>query len=488
MQHKAMVLFIMTACLAAMSLGQEDGCLNAIDSASSVCAGRTADDSVSMLQTSMRVHPIHSKDSSPDGEEVPAPNLLGDKECASQMHATRSDKYTKKVLVATPLKNAAHIVQPFAATLARLSYPKSLLSVAFLVSDSYDDTARVAAKAATQFLSDFANVSINEENFGYEEPGNRHALEAQPMRRSILAKSRNALLKHSLTPDIDAVLWLDADILGIPKTMVQDLLDVGRPIVAPHVLDGTSDLTYDKNSWRRRTAPENQVSDKIAFFEAYSDSAEGGIRDHMDDLRKMLQDQHARDWRYAFKLDGAGSAVLLVDAKLHRDKKLLFPDIPYKHRLESEGFALLAEDAGFHACGLPLYFVRHRGHGVVSLRSLLSNETLPACVATAGWDAGFGPCSTYGPNGHNNYYCPYDFSDGSYAKEVCPECGLCKGVPVPEHEKKPPPACSYFPDWDAGYGPCSTYAPKGMNHYYCSMDYWEGEYAEDVCKECGHCE
>jgi len=37
----------------------------------------------------------------------------------------------------------------------------------------------------------------------------------------------------------------------------------------------------------------------------------------------------------------------------------LFPERPYKHRLESEGFGLLAADHGFLVCGLPLYDVRH---------------------------------------------------------------------------------------------------------------------------------
>jgi len=38
---------------------------------------------------------------------------------------------------------------------------------------------------------------------------------------------------------------------------------------------------------------------------------------------------------------------------------VLFPEQPYKHRLESEGFGLLAADHGFPVCGLPLYDVRH---------------------------------------------------------------------------------------------------------------------------------
>eukprot|EP00746_Dinoflagellata_sp_MGD_P145293 gnl/MRDRNA2_/MRDRNA2_77921_c0_seq3.p1 gnl/MRDRNA2_/MRDRNA2_77921_c0~~gnl/MRDRNA2_/MRDRNA2_77921_c0_seq3.p1 ORF type:complete len:233 (+),score=53.73 gnl/MRDRNA2_/MRDRNA2_77921_c0_seq3:627-1325(+) len=193
----------------------------------------------------------------------------------------------------------------------------------------------------------------------YEGHWDRHALEAQVERRSFLAKSRNALLKRCLAPDIDAVLWLDVDIAGFPVTLVQDLIAVGRPIVAPHVLNGESNLTYDKNSWRRRTIVKDEVSSPLAFFEGYEDQQEGGVRDHMDDLKDLAQHEGIQDSRYSVALDGVGTAALLVDAKLHREAGLLFPEIPYKHRLESEGFGLLAQDKGFRACGLPLYVVRH---------------------------------------------------------------------------------------------------------------------------------
>jgi hypothetical protein len=277
---------------------------------------------------------------------------------------------TKKVLIATPLKNAAKLLGPFVAALARLSYPKSLLSLAFIASDSNDGTEEVAARETKQFLSDFANVSIFVHNFNYEAPKDRHKFEVQAARRAILAKSRNELLRRSLTQDIDAVLWLDVDVTGIPPTMVQDLLSVGQPVVAPNVvIDDVVQgwIVYDKNSWLQVKEAQNvqaamtttdTATDNVAFFESY-DQHEPGLRYHMDALRSFAGQQGIRDWRYSVKLDGVGTAALLVDAKLHREAGLFFPENPYKHRLESEGFGLLARDHGFHACGLPLYDVHH---------------------------------------------------------------------------------------------------------------------------------
>lgn len=364
-----MLLPLLVASGTAAAVWQESTCKNGPDSS---CVAPTdeslIEDSLSMLQTSMHVSPTM-----PTHSQSPVSAMaswLGDPDCAplTQHTSIRDRTAGKRVLIATPLKDASKRLREYADSIARLSYEKSLLSVAFLVSDSHDDTAALAAEIATQSLAEFASVSIIFQNFNHAASGNRketeavhphgarHAYEAQAARRAILAKSRNALLNHSLTQDIDYVFWLDVDVTGFPSTILQDLLAVGRPIVAPHVLIG--DVTYDKNSWRERFPHKTESGIAAVYFETYK-VQESGYRDHMDFLLKAAKKRGIQDWRYAVKLDGVGTAALLVDAKLHREAGLLFPEIPYKHRLESEGFGLLARDHGFQACGLPLYKVHH---------------------------------------------------------------------------------------------------------------------------------
>jgi len=41
--------------------------------------------------------------------------------------------------------------------------------------------------------------------------------------------------------------------------------------------------------------------------------------------------------------------------------------------------------------------------------------------------------------------------------------------------------------WDAGWGPCSTYAEGQANHDYCTMDAVNRLFAIDVCPQCGGC-
>merc|ERR1719313_2364000 len=105
-----------------------------------------------MLQTSVQVHPIESHHNSaelaanldggpPEPLVTSSLTSLGDKECSPQVHPSIVADHVKRVLVATPMKDVADKLPSFAASLPKLSYPKSLLSVAFLVSDSSDGTA-----------------------------------------------------------------------------------------------------------------------------------------------------------------------------------------------------------------------------------------------------------------------------------------------------------------------------------------------------------
>merc|ERR1719240_1639014 len=111
----------------------------------------------------MQLRSLHSH---PDvGQDLGRVNVdsrsVGDEVCTWNPQ-TRSAAIhdSKKILIATPLKDAVNMLSPFATALANLSYPKSLLSVAFLVSDSHDATASTAEKMGARVLSDFHNVSV----------------------------------------------------------------------------------------------------------------------------------------------------------------------------------------------------------------------------------------------------------------------------------------------------------------------------------------
>lgn len=84
----------------------------------------------------------------------------------------------------------------------------------------------------------------------------RHRLEHQKARRSTLSVARNSLLLTTLAPHISWVLWLDADIIETPPTIIQDLTLHDRDIIVANAYQKYIDNTgkeqergYDFNSW-----------------------------------------------------------------------------------------------------------------------------------------------------------------------------------------------------------------------------------------------
>jgi mannan polymerase complexes MNN9 subunit len=84
----------------------------------------------------------------------------------------------------------------------------------------------------------------------------RHALEHQKARRSTLSVARNSLVLTTLAPHIAWVLWLDADIIETPETLIQDLTSHNRDILVANAYQRYTDKygqarirAYDFNSW-----------------------------------------------------------------------------------------------------------------------------------------------------------------------------------------------------------------------------------------------
>ncbi|CAO3609777.1 unnamed protein product [Cunninghamella echinulata] len=150
-----------------------------------------------------------------------------------------------------------------------MTYPKHLISMAFLVSDTTDDTVDILKKKADEFIhppknnnddpdqpprEKYHSISIFEKNFDFILPEERrHEFEMQPLRRSFMARSRNYLLSAALKEEHAWVLWLDVDVVEYPATILEDLQSVNVDVVVPNCLRETEDNSfwgYDKNNWQ----------------------------------------------------------------------------------------------------------------------------------------------------------------------------------------------------------------------------------------------
>jgi len=259
-----------------------------------------------------------------------------------------------RVLIATPLKDAAESLPWYFEALDAVTYPKELISIGFLESDSTDLTDKVVR---TFIASDHPYRRVYYKSIPSKASvlGEKHDLDLQLQRRKVLAQARNDLLALVDMNDFDYVLWIDVDSFGFPPSIIEDLISVNRSVVAPNIL-GANGGTYDLNSWFE-TQPMKVWADPHApvMFEGYSEFDSYGGRLYLSCFRDKLRD----DEKFAIvPLHGVGTALLMVDAAVHR-AGIIFPIEPYKRRVESEGFGLIANDRGFSVVGLPNYLVVH---------------------------------------------------------------------------------------------------------------------------------
>jgi len=272
------------------------------------------------------------------------------------------------------MKNAEKVLENYFNSLYQLAYPHELISLAFLESDSVDNTYARVIEKLPELRREFKSVSLSKKDFGFYIPtGTPRWFEPiQRERRTVLAKSRNHLLFQSLE-DEKWVLWLDVDVIEYPPDIIERLLRTGKEIVQPHCVLEFGGKTFDLNAWRDRG------------------------RYHLDDLRSEGE---------LVRLDAVGGTMLLVKADIHRDG-LIFPPFPYgrgssmirkKHlstlkwawtllsnkgtlskalkrmtkndlpkvgtvgymgEIETEGLGMMAHDMGYECWGMPNLEIRH---------------------------------------------------------------------------------------------------------------------------------
>jgi len=241
------------------------------------------------------------------------------------------------ILILTPLKDAARLLDGYCERVRRLTYPHASISFGFLESDSQDSTYRSAARTVRRLRKEFRRAAVWKRDFGYQVPRGVHrgSEQIQMQRRAVLARSRNHLLFHSLD-DEEWVLWLDADVVEYPPDILERLLATGKDLVHPNCVLEYGGRSFDRNAW---------------FDQG---------RLHLDDLRPQGD---------LVELDAVGGTMLLVRADLHRDG-LVFPPFPYGRasqrvragrggELETEGLGIMAQDMGYRCWGMPNLEIRH---------------------------------------------------------------------------------------------------------------------------------
>ncbi|OJI79497.1 hypothetical protein ASPTUDRAFT_78873 [Aspergillus tubingensis CBS 134.48] len=277
-------------------------------------------------------------------------------------------EHGERVLMCTPLRDAASHLPMFFSHLRNLTYPHNLIDLAFLVSDSEDDTMEMLSSMLDDLQNDadpkmsFGEISVIQKDFGQQvqqDVESRHGFAAQASRRKLMAQARNWLLSATLRPTHSWVYWRDADVLTAPTTILEDLMRHDKDVIVPNVWRPLPDWLggeqpYDLNSWQESEtalALAETLDEDAVIVEGYAEYATW--RPHLAYLRDPYGDPDME-----MELDGVGGVSILAKARVFR-AGVHFPAFSFEKHAETEGFGKMARRMGFSVIGLPHYTIWH---------------------------------------------------------------------------------------------------------------------------------
>jgi mannan polymerase II complex ANP1 subunit len=219
--------------------------------------------------------------------------------------SSRGWEREERILICVPLRDAESHLPMFFSHLLNLTYPHSLIDLAFLVSDSMDDTLEKLMEMLEAMQSNpnlqlrYGEISIIEKDFGQQvtqDVESRHGFAAQASRRKLMARARNWLLTAALRPYHSWVYWRDVDVETAPFTILEDLMRHDKDVIVPNVWRPLPDWLgdeqpYDLNSWQESEtalALADTLDDDAVIVEGYAEYATW--RPHLAYLRDPFGD------------------------------------------------------------------------------------------------------------------------------------------------------------------------------------------------------
>ncbi|GMM28761.1 mannosyltransferase complex subunit [Martiniozyma asiatica (nom. inval.)] len=289
----------------------------------------------------------------------------------NNLEATANAKENNEhILILTPMAN---FHEDYWSNILELTYPRELIELGFIVPRTEEgDVALKQLEAAIKKIQNpnaknakFSKITIlrqDNDSLKSQLEKDRHALQVQKERRSQMATARNSLLFTAIGPYTSWVLWLDADVVETPRSLIEDLTSHDKPVLSANCYqryfnkdENKEDIRpYDFNNWAESDEGlrlASVMSDDEIIVEGYAEIATyRPLMAHFYDAQGNPNDE--------MPLDGVGGTCLLVKADVHRDGAM-FPNFPFYHLIETEGFAKMCKRLGYEVFGLPNYLVYH---------------------------------------------------------------------------------------------------------------------------------
>lgn len=317
------------------------------------------------------------------------------------------------ILLLIPLRNAESVLPLMFKHMMNLTYPHSLIDVAFLVSDCSPDDHTLEAlfdytialqhgnlskvldledkekpvKGSTELHLNYMSpeyLDQREKSFappfhkGYDTPfrsveifkkdfgqvigqgfTDRHDVKVQGIRRKLMGRARNWLTANALKPYHSWVYWRDADVELMPGDIIQNLMKFDYDVIVPNVWRPLPEFlgkeqAYDLNSWmesEQGLALAKKLDEDDVIVEGYAEYPTWRV--HLGYIRKP--DGNPDE---LVNLDGVGGVSILAKAKIFR-QGVQFPAFTFLNHAETEAFGKMAKKMGFKVGGLPHYTIWH---------------------------------------------------------------------------------------------------------------------------------
>jgi Anp1/Glycosyltransferase sugar-binding region containing DXD motif len=251
----------------------------------------------------------------------------------------RTKAQGRRILIAIPVKNSAETLDRLFMQLMGVTCQLREVSLVFLDGGSKDGSLEKMILFARRHQNDFGRIEVITRHFrvSADEPV-RDGMSR--MRHSNMARVRNYLLRAALH-DEDWVLWMEPDIVNIAPNTLCLLMATGALIALPNAVHAFGEGSADPRAWLTEREVSREAMAAFTSNGIYRPPA-GYERLFLSDLRYFDQ----------VVLDSAGPSMMLVHADLHRSG-LIFPERPYRHLVDTEGFVVAARDLGIPSFGLP---------------------------------------------------------------------------------------------------------------------------------------
>ena len=290
-------------------------------------------------------------------------------------------QYKDKVLILTPVKDSEQFLDTYFRLIYGLTYPRNLVSIGILESDSSDNTYSKLNERLPELKKHFMSATLWKKDFGFQisKATPRWADHVQVERRAVLAKSRNYLLFRALD-DEDWVLWLDVDVIEYPSDIIERLLAPGKNIVQPNCVKHYGGVSHDLNAWRDRG--EYYLHDLRNEGDLVRLHAVGGTMllvkadIHREGLifptfmygikstliKKAYHFEPKRAMVRRAILNGMEAIANSDLGQLLQIKRLVVPMLEggYIGHIETEGLGIMAHDMGYECWGMPNLEIKHR--------------------------------------------------------------------------------------------------------------------------------